>query len=145
MFDDVQGQFSPDGHWVAYVSNESGRYEVYVQPFPGGGKWQVSTAGGVYPRWRRDGREVYYVDPDNRLVAVPIQAAANAHTVDVGVPTPLFSTRLAVGANIFTTGINSWAQYAVAADGRFLMNVQADDAAASPITIVQNWTVGLKK
>jgi Tol biopolymer transport system component len=146
MFDDVQGQFSHDGQWVVYVSNESGRYEVYVQPFPGGGgKWQVSTAGGVYPRWRRDGREIYYVDPDNRLVAVPIQAAANARTVDVGVPAPLFSTRLAVGANIFTTGINSRTQYAVAADGRFLMNVQADDTAASPITIVQNWTAALKK
>jgi len=143
-FDDVQGQFSSDGRWLAYASNESGRYEIYVQAFPDpGGKWQVSTAGGVYPRWRRDGRELYYIDPDNRLTAVPILVTANARTVDAGAPVALFSTRLAVGANIFTTGFNSRAQYAVAADGRFLMDVQADDAVASPITVVLNWEAGL--
>ncbi|MGH9256478.1 MAG: protein kinase domain-containing protein, partial [Vicinamibacterales bacterium] len=69
-FDEIEGQFSPDGRWIAYASNESGRYEVYVQTFPeSGGKWQVSAAGGAHPRWRRDGQELYYVAPDNRLMA----------------------------------------------------------------------------
>ena len=69
------GQFSPDGRWVAYQSNESGRYEVYVQPFPGpGGKWQVSTDGGIAPRWRRDSKELFYIAPNGKLMAVPIRA-----------------------------------------------------------------------
>jgi eukaryotic-like serine/threonine-protein kinase len=145
-FDDVQEQFSPDGRLIAYASNESGRYEVYVLPYPpGGGKWQVSAAGGMYPRWRRDGNELYYVDPDNRLIAVPISVVAGSRQVNAGVPTPLFSTNLAAGANIFAAGVNSRAQYAVAADGRFLMNIAADDAVTSPITIVLNWTAALKK
>jgi Tol biopolymer transport system component len=66
-------RFSPDGRWVAYQSNESGRNEVYVAPFPGpGGKWQVSTAGGTFPRWRNDGRELYYLAPDNRLMTASV-------------------------------------------------------------------------
>jgi Tol biopolymer transport system component len=73
-FDEIEGQFSPDGRWLAYASNESGRYEIYIRTFPEAGrKWQVSVAGGVQPRWRRDGRELYYVAPDTRLMAVPIR------------------------------------------------------------------------
>ena len=75
-FDEALGQFSPDGRWVAYHSNESGRHEVYVQPFPGpGGKWQISTSGGIEPRWRRDGKELFYIAPDGKLMAAPIQSA----------------------------------------------------------------------
>jgi Tol biopolymer transport system component len=71
-FDEVQGQFSPDGRWVAYASNESGPYEIYIRPFPSsGGKWQVSTGGGVAPRLRHDGHELFYVAPDNRMMAAP--------------------------------------------------------------------------
>jgi Tol biopolymer transport system component len=142
-FDEVQGQFSPDGRWVAYASNEAGHYEVYVRPFPApGGKWQVSTAGGVTPRWRHDGKELFYVALDNRMMAVPIQIAADG-APSSGAPVALFQTRLTTG-NVGIGGFTSRAQYAVSADGRFLLNVSADDAAASPITIVQNWTAGLK-
>src|SRR5262249_12637138 len=73
-FDEVAPMFSPDGRWVAYSSNESGRYEVYVQAFPGpGGKWQVSTTGGVSPVWRRDGKELYYLSVDQKLMSVSVK------------------------------------------------------------------------
>src|SRR5262249_40361145 len=77
------GQFSPDGHWVVYRSNETGRFEIYIAPFPGpGGKWQISMAGGTAPRWRRDGREVFYVGPGNTLMAASM--VLNGTRVDVG-------------------------------------------------------------
>jgi len=145
-FEDMQGQLSPDGRWLAYASNESGRYEIYVQPFPeSGGKWQVSTAGGTQPRWQREGHELFYVAPDNRLLAVQIRPASNARAPDVGAPVVLFPTRLASGAGITPAGFDSRAQYAVAPDGRFLLNVDATDAVTSPITVVLNWTAGLKQ
>jgi dipeptidyl aminopeptidase/acylaminoacyl peptidase len=143
-FDETQAQFSPDGRWIAYASNETGRYEIYVRSFPGpGGKWQVSTEGGIYPRWRRDGKELFYVAFDNHLMAVPIQAALARHTVNPGAPSELFVTRLTVGANVFAGGVLSRAQYAVASDGRFLMNVETEAPAAPPITLVLNWTAAL--
>jgi Tol biopolymer transport system component len=145
-FDEIEGQFSPDGRWVAYASNESGRYEIYIRTFPeAGGKWQISVAGGVQPRWRRDGHELFYVAPDTRLMAVPISLAPDSHALEAGTPVALFPTRLATGGNAPTAGFQARAQYAVASDGRFLMNIAADEAVTSPITIVQNWTVGLKK
>lgn len=145
-FDEVQGQFSPDGRWVAYTSDEAGRYEIYVRPFPGpGGKWQVSTGGGIYPRWRRDGRELFYVAPDNRMMAAPIEVASDARTLSPGAAVALFPSRLVTGGNVGIGGFASKAEYAVTRDGRFLMNVTAEESAASPITIVQNWTALLKK
>jgi len=72
-FNEQGGVFSPDGRWVAYQSNESGRDEIYVRPFPGpGGQWQVSTAGGSDPRWRPDGKELYYLAPDLKLMAAAV-------------------------------------------------------------------------
>ena len=145
-FDEIQGQFSPDGRWLTYASNESGRYEIYVRTFPEtGGKWQISVAGGLQPRWRRDGQELFYVAPDNRLMATPIHVALGTKALEAGAPVPLFATKLATGVNIVPAGFQARAQYAVAADGNFLMNISADEGVISPITIVQNWTVGLKK
>jgi len=136
-FDDVHGEFSPDGRWVAYASNETGRYEIYVTRFPGpGGKTQVSTSGGIYPRWRPDGRELFFIAPDNRMMAVPVDTAAAFTT---GTPASLFATQLATGGNVGIGTYLSRAEYAVAADGRFLLNVMAGDGTGAPITIVQNW------
>jgi eukaryotic-like serine/threonine-protein kinase len=127
------GQFSPDGHWVAYTSNESGRYEIYVRPFPGpGGQWQVSAAGGLYPRWRPDGKELYYIAPDGKLMAAPI--APNGTALDPGMPVVLFQSRAYGGG---TDAGGGW-QYDVSRDGRFLINTVLDDA-SSPITLIQNW------
>ena len=87
-FDEHEPQFSPDGHWIAYQSNESGRYEVYVAPFPGpGGKRQVSTAGGTRSRWRADGKELFYIAADNRLMAAEVDAKKGTFEVKVE---PLF-------------------------------------------------------
>jgi dipeptidyl aminopeptidase/acylaminoacyl peptidase len=140
--DERQGQFSPDGRWVAYVSNEGGIDQIYIQPFPGtGGKQQASTNGGVDPRWRRDGRELFYVAPDGKLMAVAIHVEPDGG-LDHAPPVALFPTRLATGAGV-TIGFRSKAQYAVAPDGRFLMNVTVDDNAVSPISIVLNWQAAL--
>ena len=117
---------------MAYHSNESGRFEIYVQPFPGpGGKWQVSTNGGVQPRWRRDGKEMFYIAPDGTLMAAPVQASGL--TFEAGAPAALFRPQI-VGAGSNTQK----AQYAVSADGRFLINVSTEEA-ASPITLILNW------
>jgi serine/threonine protein kinase len=141
-FDEDEGQISPDGRWLAYGSTESGRHEVYVQPFPGPGKKQrASTTGGGQVRWRPDGRELYYVAADNWLMAVPVTAAKDGRTLELGAPVRLFLTRFATGLNV--TGRKP--QYAVAGDGRFLLNVRIAEDAASPITIVQNWMAGIRK
>jgi Tol biopolymer transport system component len=137
-FEERGGQFSPDGRWVAYQSNESGRFEIYVQPFPGpGGKWQVSTSGGTDARWRTDGKELFFLAPDAKLMAVPVRASAS--TFDAGSPAALFQTRTVGGGIADLT-----AQYAVSRDGRFLFNVPDDTSTAAPITVVLNWTPGLK-
>jgi Tol biopolymer transport system component len=134
-----EGQFTPDGRWIAYRSNLSGREEIYVQAFPGpAGGQLVSTEGGSQPRWSRDGKELFYVAPDNMLMVVSI-GSATEQKLSTGKPVPLFRTRLEAGDQ-------PKQQYAVAPDGqRFLMNVIAEQANAAPITIVQNWAVGLKK
>ncbi|MBI3048434.1 MAG: PD40 domain-containing protein [Acidobacteria bacterium] len=139
--DQPGGEFSPDSRWLAYESNESGRFEVYVQPFPaGGGKWQVSNGGGRQPRWGRDGKELYCVAADARLMAVPLATSPDGKTLDFGVPAPLFPTRLASGANV----VQGRPQYAVGPDGRFLLNTVVEDTAASPITVVVHWMQGLQ-
>jgi Tol biopolymer transport system component len=141
-FDERGGDFSPDGRWIAYESNESGRFEIYVRSFPGdSSKVPVSIGGGTQPRWRRDSREIYYVAPDARMMAVSITVSADGQTLEASAPLPLFPTRLATGAG-FAPGEQ---QYAVAPDGRFLVNTVVDEAKASPITVVLNWTAALKK
>ena len=139
-FDEDEGQFSPDGHWVAYGFNESGRHEIYVQPFPGPGeKVRVTTDGGSQVRWRPDGKELYYVAPDNRMMAVTATPSEDGQTLRPTAPVALFTTRLARGINIAGTK----PQYAVAPDGRFLMNVRIEEQ--SPITIIQNWTALMQR
>ena len=123
---ELWGQFSPDGRWVAYQSNETGRYEIYVRPFAGqGGPLPISTAGGVYPRWSRDGKELYFIAPDAKMMAVSIRATATM--LEAGAPATLFQTRrLGGGLNV----IGRSHQYDVARDGRFLINVDAEDSAS---------------
>ncbi len=133
-FDEFDGQFSPDGRWMAYTSNESGKNEVYVQSFPGpGGKWQVSTAGGSYPRWRRDGKELFYVAPGNKLMSVEVKTGA---MFEAGVPRLLFASPMKrVGR-----------PYDVSSDGqRFLINLAVGEESSRPITLIQNWTAGIKR
>ncbi len=141
VFDERNGQFSPDGKWIAYQSNESGIFEIYVQSFPGPGiRRQASTGGGSQPRWRRDGKELFYISPDGTLTAVPLRIAAQS--LNPGVPAPLFKTRIVGGV---AASIQK-AQYAVAPDGRrFLINVTVEEPVTSPITVVTNWAGDLKK
>jgi hypothetical protein len=141
-FEEDEGQISPDSEWVAYVSNESGRLEVYVQSFPRPGeRIRISNSGGSQVRWAPDGRELYYVAPDNRLMAVPLIRDTNGATLTAGEPQPLFETRLAYGANVS----GSKPQYAVAHGGRFLLNVRVDEARPLPITILLNGTAMLPR
>jgi Tol biopolymer transport system component len=132
-------QFSPDGKWIAYQSDESGQPQVYVQPFPPGagnsGKWQISVDGGWGARWRRDGKELIYLS-GSKLVAVDINAAGGGFRA--GIPKMLFDTVL--------TAPFAWYNYAPSADGRrFLMAAPVEHEAALPLTVVLNWQAGLKK
>ena len=132
----MEAHFSPDVKWVAYKSNESGRFEVYVRPFSGsatpaaGGQLQVSSAGGINPRWRSDGRELYYLAPDSTLMAVPIEVRGT--TLAPGAPVALFRPKIVGG------GEGLFTEYDVARDGRFLINTIVGDN-APPITVIQNW------
>jgi hypothetical protein len=134
----VDGHFSPDGAFVAYTSDVSGRSQVYVQPFPAtGGLWQVSTDGGFEPRWRADGRELFFIGLDRRLMAVPVRTGASfEHTA----PVPLFTTRVPSLGNFFRTN------YSVTRDGqRFLVKTIAENSTTTSITVVTNWLELLKK
>jgi len=129
------GRFSPDGRWIAYDSTDSGRSEVYVVPFPGrGGKWQLSTNGGDFPSWRRDGKEIYYHATDTTTLTA-VEVSAKGSEFQVGTPRPLF--------RLNSTGRG--AGYDVTPDGqRFLVNDLPEDT-STPITLVVNWTAELKK
>jgi dipeptidyl aminopeptidase/acylaminoacyl peptidase len=137
-FDEDEAQFSPDGHWIAYRSNESGRPEVYIRPYTGPGNPQtVSTTGGSDPRWRRDGKELFYVSADRKLTAVPISMSSSPPRLTIGAPVPLFPTRMII------VGLPK-PQYSVARDGQhFWMNVTADEVSPS-IAVVQNWTAAAR-
>jgi eukaryotic-like serine/threonine-protein kinase len=145
----VMGEFSPDGRWVAYESNESGRFEIYVRRFvvPGdaadstaaqAGQWQVSTAGGISPAWRADGKELFYIDPAGMMMAAPITQTGSA--VVLGTPVTLFQTHVMGGG----FGGRQGRQYDVARDGRFMIN-RVVDSAAAPITLIQNWNPEAKQ
>jgi Tol biopolymer transport system component len=127
-FNESQGQFSPNGKWFAYVSDQSGQPQIYVTSFPTpGGREQVSTAGGVQPRWRPDGRELFYLAPDGNLMAIAVQPA---DTLIAETPRVLFNTSLQRDALRQT--------YAVSSDGeRFLLQVPVETS--SSVTVVLDW------
>jgi len=144
-FDEAMGRFSPDGRWVAYQSNESGKDEIYVRPFdtssaagpssttstPLTGKWLVSNGGGDSPLWRGDGKELYYLSPDGMAMAVAVNTGG---VFQAGVPKPLFKVPASL---IF---------WDVSADGRrFLLPAPSGASAATPFTVLLNWQAGLKK
>jgi eukaryotic-like serine/threonine-protein kinase len=134
-------EFSPDGHWIAYVSSESGRFEVYATPFPpgAGGKRQISNAGGTLPKWRQDGKEVFFSALDGRLMAAEVALRGGA--LELGEVRVLFLNPSGASPS-FTPGRS----YEVTADGqRFLIPVAANEKSAEPLTLIQNWAAGLKK
>ena len=136
-FNETLGQFSPNDRWVAYASDESGVTEIYVQSYPAdGGKWQISTDGGIQPRWRADGRELFYLTADDRIMAVEIEAG---ETLQPGAPSMLFR---APEVNTFLP--TSAFHFDVADNGeRFLIDVAAQQGEQTPVTVVLNWQAEL--
>ncbi len=136
--DQTLAQFSPDGRWVSYVSTETGRSEIFVAPFPpNGAKYQVSTSGGTMPRWRRDGKELFFGGlGSSRLMAAAV--SDKGPNFEVNGIRPLFDT------NNMSPNIAS-AQYDVTADGQRFLAITTGDAGTLPLTLVQNWTAELKK
>jgi len=135
-FEERDPQISPDGKWMAYRNNESGRMEVYITAFPGGGaKWQVSTNGGFEAKWRGDSKELFFVDSSDNLMAVDVNASGSA--VRLGVPHVLFQ---AVGAQ------RQAGPFDVTRDGKkFLINNGNPKEGNEPVTVVLNWPAELKK
>jgi len=135
-FNEGLAQFSPDGHWIAYQSDRTGRNEIFLRPFPGAGAdIRVSVDGGAQVRWNSNGMELFYVATDNRLMAVPLQFVSGGTSVEPGKPSALFATILSSAA-----GPTYKQQYMVSQDGQsFLMQSAVGEAYASPITIIQNW------
>jgi eukaryotic-like serine/threonine-protein kinase len=137
QFNEVCGTFSPDGKWVAFETDESGTFEVYISPFPGGGaKWQVSQGGGVQPIWKPDGSAVYYIAPGSKLMQASIKTSGSA--VQIGTPQDLFQQQM-VRSDAYGRA------FSVAKDGKkFLVNKSGENVTI-PLTLVANWTSGLKK
>jgi len=138
-FIEAHGQFSPDGRWIAYTSDESGRAEVYIQSFPiSGGKWQVSNAGGDQPQWRGDGKELFYLAADRTLMSAAISGTSS---LEVGRPESLFQT--AVPLTGITDDRNN---FSPTQDGqRFVINSLADAENSQPLILVLNWAAELKR
>jgi Tol biopolymer transport system component len=148
----VRGQFSPDERWVAYQSNESERFEVFVRPFnpPGSAdskdasniaatQWMVSTAGGVSPMWRPDGKEIFFLNPAGEMMAAPITVTGSA--LVPGTPVKLFDTHSLGGGSEDQQG----RQYDVASDGRFLINRVRNADTTPTVTLIQNWNPDARK
>jgi len=141
----MAAQFSADGKWIAYESNQSGRYEIYIRPFTGerpspAGRWQVSNGGGVLPRWRRDGKELFYISGTGgagaKLMAVSVRSSGTS--VETDTPRELFPV---------TFPGNVTSPYDVSSDGqRFLvLELTGGNQAPAPLTVVLNWQAGLKR
>ena len=132
-------QFSPDGRWMAYASNETGSMEIYVSPFlSANGKWQVSSAGGQEPRWRQDGRELFYLSPEGKMMAVAVTTGAS---FEAGSPVALFQTHRP--QPVATLDVFS---YDVSGDGqRFLIATKIDEPSSAPLSVVLNWSSEMEK
>ena len=142
-FNETQGQFSPDGKWIAYSSDESGRFEIYVQSFPAssGGRWVVSNGGGAQPRWRRDGRELFYIAGDSTVMAADVITTGSAFKA--GIPKSLFDAPIYPGA---ANGVAATFRWDASADGqRFLLDAIPRETTSSGINVVLNWEASLKK
>ena len=134
-FTEVRARFSPDGKWIAYESNESGRSEIYVRAFPSStGQWQISNQGGNSARWRGDGKELFYLSPDGKMMAVGVRTSAAS--VEVDPPRELFNASL--------TGL--YFSYDITSDGRRFLLVEPPEAQGgiAPLTVTVNWQAGLK-
>jgi Tol biopolymer transport system component len=133
-FRELEAVFSPDGRWIAYNSDESGRSEIYVTPFPGPGrKWQVSPSGGLLPRWSRTGKEIFFIGPGERINVAEVTTQGD--TFEVGRTQPLFDVRGQRPGNV----------YDVTPDGqRFLVNTASDQLNAGSVTLVVNWPAALR-
>ena len=128
-----QAGFSPNGRLIAYVTDESGRSEVYVQTFPPGAKATVSASGGAFPVWRGDGKEIFYLTSDGTIMSAQVKSESPFQT---DVPRQLFQTNIRFAPAV---------PYAVTRDGsRFLINTPAEANSPAPLTVVLNWTAGLK-
>lgn len=130
-FNEADGKVSPNGQWLAYHSDETGRNEIYVQTFPSpGGKWQISTNGGNTPAWSRDGTELFFFGADRRMMAVEVKSGSR---FEASTPKPLFDLH------------DDLLYYSVSKDGRFLIPAGVDPPVSEPISVVVNWTAGFKK
>jgi serine/threonine protein kinase/Tol biopolymer transport system component len=135
----LNAQFSPDGRWIAYASNETGTMEIYVSPFPSAnGKWQVSSAGGQEPRWRQDGKELFYLSAEGKIMAVALKTGASFKADS---PVALFQTRRRQPVSSFAVF-----SYDVSDDGqKFLVITKVDEANAAPLSILLNWASQMDK
>jgi eukaryotic-like serine/threonine-protein kinase len=136
-FDVGEAHFSPDGHWLAYSSDETGRSEIYVTPFPrGGSKWEVSAAGGSSPRWRRDGKELFYMAADSTLIAAEVGTSGSVF--QVGALRPLF--HLALRTGVTRLDLYGFVGYDAAPDGKWFVVNSPPPGNPPPITLITNWT-----
>lgn len=129
------GQFSPDGQWIAYTSDESGQEEIYVPNRTGQGSTRVSPSGGSFSRWRKDGRELFYRSLDGRLMAVPVANAGDRLTF--GVSVPLFPIVEPLGTYAYP--------YDVAPDSQKILALTPSVSELAPLTVIVNWEAGLRK
>ena len=141
-FDERNVQISPNGRWIAYASDESGSYEIYVRSFTSDGKVgsdreRVSTSGGMQPKWRGDGQELFYIAEDGTMMSVQVSTSGTA--LKAGTAKAMFKTRMQARSRLFH-------EYDVTSDGqRFLIGTLVGESKAVPPTVVLNWTGGLKK
>jgi eukaryotic-like serine/threonine-protein kinase len=131
-FREGRARLSPNGKWLAYSSDETKRNEIYVMTFPNpGGKWQISTSGGSEPVWSRDGKELFLISADGKMMAVEIKGTGG--NPEAGIPKALFDVR------------SNPTAFDVAKDGRFLIAAPVQQNTSAPLTVVVNWIAGLKK